>query len=435
MRIAYVVIALVLFSASVFAKPKWYRVAYTIPYQPEVMHFGLTPQEAEQRLLRWMNTPGLTLRLVGVACSHRSALENRDWWPVYDPHWAPGGGLSYLFEDNTGKLYLVAIVPIELWEYLDPDAEPTEQDYLSPTLSGEERNAIARQFVASRVPNLVAEDHENYRSGVLRALHNGLPHNRVAIVDVHPTHGVVYECFWRNPGVPAGLDTTPHISLQQAQQIAESYLLHLEEVVSVDVYNTEWLLGVLSDVMGTTRLAWEARVEIVGVTEPGSEPWKMLFDVSVDAHTGEIVHLDEYLSRAPVDKPNAVRSSKRTFRCPRFRVLRMRIDSTDVTLFNPPPVQVNKTAYLWVGWLRLPLFATKPAEVTYNPDKTVTITLNGQRWTVRAGSSVLTSGKSTIRLSAPAINLFGRVYLPVDAFKPFTRYKMEADDYTLNLHR
>ncbi len=104
-------------------KVRMFNSHYYVRYDPAIMQFGLTPEEAQRRLLRWMNTPGLQLRLIGVTASSPIKLENLSTGVnTYYPHWYAGTEPSYLFVDNYGREYVVAIVPTELWVYRDPSA-------------------------------------------------------------------------------------------------------------------------------------------------------------------------------------------------------------------------------------------------------------------------------------------------------------------------
>lgn len=116
---------------------------------------------------------------------------------------------------------------------------------------------------------LLESDHPyNVDGRVFYQFYNGLPYNRLAIVQVHPTLGVATSCFWRNPGEPSGLNTTPSLSREQAMQLALSYVLQLEGTVSAEVESEPQLL-VFADELGIVRLLWRVHVAYRAVQYPG----------------------------------------------------------------------------------------------------------------------------------------------------------------------
>ncbi|MEJ5253462.1 MAG: hypothetical protein HPY54_16510 [Chthonomonadetes bacterium] len=432
--------------ATATPKPRPYKGYYYVPYDPTTMHFGLTPQEAEQRLVRWMNNPAITLRFIGVGTSCVSKLENRTSWPVYDPHWNPGWGLSYLFEDNLGKMYVVAIVPIELWEYTDFEADMTPYpEDSSQWLPKEQRDSIVHQFITSRVPNLLEGDYAYNKHGrVFYQGYNGLPYNRLAIVRVHPTLGVVTSCSWRKPGEPSGLNTTPSLSREQAIQLALSYVYQLEGTVSAEVELEPQLL-VFADELGIVRLLWITLVGYRAVQYPGALATSLGKIIGVDAHTGDVLDFDAHYggSVGGVAKGKGDRSVRRKGSSSfgkqarpalRFRVMRASFGETPLQLMALPPLQVGRRAYVWVGWLKLPLFAQSQVGLTY-ASGVVDIDYGGQRWRARVGSDVLLRNGLTHRLGAPVLNIRGRVYLPAEALHLVTGLKVEVDGQVLKMGR
>ncbi len=396
--------------------------------------------------MRWVNNPAITLRLVGVGTSSRSKLENRTSWPVYDPHWNPGWGLSYLFEDNLGKMYVVAIVPIKLWEYVDFEADMTPYpEDSSQWLPKEQRDSIVHQFITSRVPGLLEGDHPyNVHGRVFYQFYNGLPYNLLAIVQVHPTLGVVTSGFWRNPGEPSGLNTTPSLSREQAMQLALSYVLQLEGTVSAEVESGPHLI-VFADELGIVRLLWRVHVAYRAVQYPDALVTSLGKIIGVDAHTGDVLDFDAHYggSVGGVAKGKGDRSVRRKASSSFgkqarpalwFRVMQASFEGTPLQLMALPPLRVGRRAYVWVGWLNLPLLAQSQVGLTYASGM-VDIYYGGQRWRARVGSEVLLRDGLTHRLGAPVLNSRGRVYLPVEALRLVTGLKVEVDGQVLKMGR
>ncbi|MCL6476580.1 MAG: hypothetical protein K6U75_16225 [Firmicutes bacterium] len=432
-----IVFCVVLTTTAVFAKPRPYKGYYYVPYDAQRMHFGLTPQEAEQRLVRWINNPAVSLRFIGVGTSNRDKLENRTSWPVYDPTSPPGRGLSYLFEDNLGKLYIVAIVPIEMWKYRDIEAEMTPYDPEDPStwLPEEQRDAIARQFIAARLPNFLEGEHRIARKRVVYRLYQGLGHNRYISVSVHPTLGVVESCEWYNPGEPVGLHTNPTLSQEQARQLALAYAYQLEEgVVNAEIRNPP-ALGIFSDVLGITRLMWWMTMDLAVVAYPGDNLWTARrLIIGIDAHTGDVVDFDRFVSSSAVKSQVASPSKKPSKPMLRFEPIQAYFEGSSLRLATLPPLRVGKTAYVWVGWLKLPLYEKARVSIAY-ASGAIQIDYNGQRWLARVGSNQLSRDGISRRLSAPVLNIRGRVYLPAEALEVIAGMKMRSDDYTLYISR
>lgn len=435
MKTLWFVAIVVILCSVVAARPRFYKVCHVIPYDPNTMHFGLTPQQAQQRLLRWMNDPSLQIRFVGVGCDFKWKLLNRTTWPVYDPHWHPGWGLSYLFEDNTGKLYVVAIVPIELWEYIDPEVDYPSEDDPTPMLPDEQLRSIALQFVALRVPNLLEGEHGIAPGGgsVYRKV-NQVPHNTVAIVYVHPQSGKVKSCFWRNPGEPVGVSTTPNLSSEQASDLALDFAVQQQDVLSAYLLQgTEPHLTLFSDEMGDTRLIWYMRVELELESNAGATA-SALQDIAVDAHTGDIIKILDYIGRGIAATEKGVtpkRSSKNT---PRLRVLKVWLEDTPLQLVLLPPIRIANTAYIWAGWLRSPAVSTNPWRLRYDKGLLV-FERGGKQWAVRVGERVMQGVGKPITLSAPVLNRNGRVYLPVESLRVLAGLSVKEEGDRLVLRR
>jgi len=432
-----IVFCVVLTTTAVFAKPRPYKGYYYVPYDDQRMHFGLTPQEAEQRLVRWINNPSVSLRFIGVGTIYRDKLENRTSWPVYDPTSPPGRGLSYLFEDNLGKLYIVAIVPIEMWEYRDVEADRTPydpQDH-SAWLPSEQRDAVARQFIAARVPNFLEGEHQRGWTGAVYRLYQGLGHNRYISVSVHPTLGVVKSCKWYDPGEPIGLNTTPSLSREQAVQVALAYAYQLEAgVVNAEIRNPP-VLGIFSDELGITRLMWWMIIDSAVAATPGNDlRTARRLIIGIDAHTGDVVDFDRFVSSSAVKSKVASPSKKPSKPKLRFEPIQAYFEGSSLRLATLPPLRVGKTAYVWVGWLKLPLYEKARVSIAY-ASGAIQIDYNGQRWLARVGSNLLSRDGISRRLSAPVLNIRGRVYLPAEALEVIAGIKMRADDYTLYISR
>jgi hypothetical protein len=87
-----------------------------------------------------------------------------------------------------------------------------------------------------------------------------------------------------------------------------------------------------------------------------------------------------------------------------------------------------------VGWLKLPLYEKARVSIAY-ASGAIQIDYNGQRWLARVGSNLLSRDGISRRLSAPVLNIRGRVYLPAEALEVIAGMKMRADDYTLYISR
>lgn len=422
-------------SATVSAniRVKAYKGYYYVPYDPTTMSFGLTPEEAKLRLLEWMNIPSLQLRLIGVTASTQDKLSGPTSWPVYVPYWDPGHELSYLFEDNFGKLYIVAIVPIHLWSYEDPDVRDIPEGGPSEWLPREQLRTIALQFLQQRVPNFLAlpNEIEGYSFLATRVVYEGLILHRVAIVEVHKRLGVVISCLWRDPGEPVGLSTVPTLSQQQACQLALEFISQMPGVISVRVDESPpycVALGVFTDEMGTTRLVWH--VPVSAELDSGSPEISagQGYFVFVDAHTGDVFLFDEMVSAAAGRKVGGrvERTGAKARR--EWRVMKIYFGEVNASkLLMPPPLQIDGTVYLWVGWLRSPLFGTSVSRVEYDTSRReARVTIKENQWRFAAGSKWLLSDRGRVALPRPVCNIHGRMYLPVSAVKHITGWRVEV---------
>jgi len=425
-------------------KVRAYKGYYYVPYDPARMRFGLTPEEAQQRLLRWMNSPGLQLRLIGVTSANRNQLEDPSTWEnAYFPDWHAGHQPSYLFEDNQGREYVVAIVPIELWTYTDPSTELTDEgEDASQWLPREQLRAAAEQFLAQRVPNLLAEPHnekQRYGRFAVDTPYQGVIHNRLAIVYVHKRLGVVRECYWHDPGQPVGLSTVPSLSQSQARQLALDFASQMPGVLAVEVDESIFRcsFGVFTDVMGTSRLLWSFPVKAVRTTD--SPMVADFYIIAVDAHTGDVFLVDESLSRSAQRADGNV-ASLGTKKKQEVRVLKISFGETDVsdvrTLLMLQPLQIDGDVYLWTGWLRSPLFGVADADVKYDPSsRTVHVRFQGKSWQLTAGSQWLASREKRIALSRPVLCLRRRIYVPLEAIRHITGWQAEVTEDTVVLRR
>jgi hypothetical protein len=84
---------------------------------------------------------------------------------------------------------------------------------------------------------------------------------------------------------------------------------------------------------------------------------------------------------------------------------------------------------------RLVRWINNPAVSIAYASGAIQIDYNGQRWLVRVGSNLLSRNGISRRLSAPVLNIRGRVYLPAEALEVIAGMKMRADDYTLYISR
>ncbi|MGC8785519.1 MAG: hypothetical protein ACP5RN_14180, partial [Armatimonadota bacterium] len=411
-----------------------------VQYDPTTMVLGLSPGEAERRLLEWMNVPGLQIRLIGVTAYNLGMLREPASWPLYAPYWSPGDELSYLFEDNFGKLYVVAIVPIALWEYKDPTCFGVDEGERSQWIPREQLREVAMQFLAERRPNFLAEAHfttERYGSLAVRTLYQGIPHNRAAVVEVHKRLGRVSRCLWRDPGIPEWLSTTPSISQQRARQLAVGLMTQMPGAISAVVDESVFRSGldVYSDTMGNTRLLWHFPISVtfdndaeVGVGET--------YIVAVDAHTGDVFVFDETVGASAQQSTD--RPTRRVSKKPQLRVLRcLLFGSLDVSqLLLLPPLEIDGVVYLHVGWLRSPMFGVPAARVVYDPAlREVSVVFEGKRWRFSAGSRKVFSDKGQMVLPHPVRNIRSRIYLPLCAIERMTGWRGQVSEDRLVLSR
>lgn len=420
-------------------KVRYYKGGHPyVRYDPTTMVLGLSPSEAERRLLEWMNTPGLQIRLIGVTAHNLGMLRDPASWPLYAPHWSPGDELSYLFEDNFGKLYVVAIVPIALWVYEDPACFGVDEGERSQWIPHEQLRKVAQQFLAERSPNFLAEAHfttERYGTLAVRTLYRGVPHNRVAVVEVHRRLGKVSRCLWRDPGIPEWLSTTPSIPQQRAHQLALGLITQMPGVLSAVVSESVFRSGldVYSDTMGNTRLLWHFPISVtfdidteVGVGQA--------YIVAVDAHTGDVFVFDETVG-ASAQQSNG-RPTRRVSKKPQVRVLRcLLFGSLDVSqLLLLPPLDIDGVVYLHVGWLRSPMFGVPAARVAYDPAlREVSVVFQGKRWRFSAGSNKVFSDNGEIVLPHPVRNIRARIYLPLSVIERMTGWRGQVSEDRLVL--
>lgn len=118
----------------------------------------------------------------------------------------------------------------------------------------------------------------------------------------------------------------------------------------------------------------------------------------------------------------------------RFEPIQAYFEGSSLRLATLPPLRVGKTAYVWVGWLKLPLYEKARVSIAY-ASGAIQIDYNGQRWLARVGSNQLSRDGISRRLSAPVLNIRGRVYLPAEALEVIAGMKMRSDDYTLYISR
>jgi hypothetical protein len=422
-------------------KVRYYKGGHPyVRYDPTTMVLGLSPSEAERRLLEWMNTPGLQIRLIGVTAHNLDMLRDPASWPLYAPHWSPGDELSYLFEDNFGKLYVVAIVPIALWVYEDPACFGVEEGERSQWIPHEQLREVAQQFLAERSPNFLAEAHfttERYGTLAVRTLYRGVPHNRVAVVEVHRRLGKVSRCLWRDPGIPEWLSTTPSIPQQRAHQLALGLITQMPGVLSAVVGKSVFRSGldVYSDTMGNTRLLWHFPISVtfdidteVGVGQT--------YIVAVDAHTGDVFVFDESVG-ASAQQSNG-RTTRRVSKKPQVRVLRCllfgSLDASQLLLL--PPLEIDGVVYLHVGWLRSPLFGKSASRVEYDTSRReVRVTLNKNQWRFTEGSKWLLSDRGRVALPYPVRRIRARMYVPVSAVERITGWRVEVTGDRIVLQR
>lgn len=446
-RLVWVALGILLtLTASADLRVRTYkRGPYYVPYDPTTMSFGLTPEEAERRLLQWMNMPSLQLRLIGVTASTQDKLRNPDSWPTYAPHWDPGYELSYLFEDNFGKLYIVGIVPIHLWRYIDPDAENSllypEGESSSEWLPRDQLRTIALQFLQQRVPNFLAlpNEIEGYSHLAIHVVHQGLLHNRMALIRVHKRLGVVTECHWRDPGEPVGLSTVPALSQQQACQLALEFISQMPRVISVRVDESPPYhvgLGVFTDEMGTSRLLWGIPVSAELDTGSPEIHAGQGYLVAVDAHTGDVFLFEEMLGAMAGGKVQRGSERSRPKRT-ELRVMKIYFGDLDVSkLLMPPPLQIEGAVYLWVGWLRSPMFGKSASRVEYDTSRReVRVTLNENQWRFTDGSKWLLSDRDRVALPYPVRRIRARMYVPVSAVERMTGWRVEVTGDSIVLKR
>ncbi|GIV17808.1 MAG: hypothetical protein KatS3mg022_3243 [Armatimonadota bacterium] len=425
-------------------KVRYYKGGHPyVRYDPTTMVLGLSPSEAERRLLEWMNTPGLQIRLIGVTAHNLGMLRDPASWPLYAPHWSPGDELSYLFEDNFGKLYIVGIVPIHLWRYIDPDAENSllypEGESSSEWLPRDQLRTIALQFLQQRVPNFLAlpNEIEGYSHLAIHVVHQGLLHNRMAIIRVHKRLGVVTECHWRDPGEPVGLSTVPALSQQQACQLALEFISQMPRVISVRVDESPPYhvgLGVFTDEMGTSRLLWGIPVSAELDTGSPEIHAGQGYLVAVDAHTGDVFLFEEMLGAMAGGKVQRGSERSRPKRT-ELRVMKIYFGDLDVSkLLMPPPLQIEGAVYLWVGWLRSPMFGVPAARVAYDPAlREVSVVFQGKRWRFSAGSNKVFSDNGEIVLPHPVRNIRARIYLPLSVIERMTGWRGQVSEDRLVL--
>lgn len=383
-----------------------------VPYDPATMRFGLTPAQAAARVRTWMQNPDLRLQLVGVASKPYGEALQQTPWPAYDEN------LLYMFDGSDGKRYFVTIHPWLRITCYD-DAAASVPDDRAAALPRERRNEIAETFFRDRTPNLLVEDRIPTRAQGTAALFGGVVHHgRYISAWVHPSTGQIEFCDMADTGTPS-LSPVPTLTDQDAYQQALRVLRHLAPgyrrfapAPSIG----EPRLFILPDFYTLShRLIWEVPIAATGDDPSDRYAFWHSHEVQVDAHTGEVVEVEEYLGGAEPSKAKRRGGARRAGLPAPARPLTLRLAGRTIETSNPP-LGIGRSAYLWVGWLRSPALAGRPMTVTLCGAQ-IEMRRGSERWTATIGGKALRQGARALRLSAPVLNRNGRVYLPAEAFR------------------
>jgi hypothetical protein len=333
-----------------------------IPYDPASMSFGLTPEQAAERVRAWMQNPTLQLQVVGVATDRTDDYLQLSPWPTWQ--WE----LKYLLEGSDGKHYFVRIHPWVSIEYYDMSADTPLVTYPRRYISDATRQAVAEAFIRARNPDLWGAEHRQDHFDRVTARYQGVIHPlRYTSCRVHRETGALIGCVMTDPGVPA-IPLTPTVSALAAQAIAIPFLLQSHAYVAAAPSNADdraLCLFLHSDEMALVhRLAWSVPLTATRDNPPTQDGIWYEHDVYVDAHTGEPFRIDSYLGgKAPARN---VRLRRRTGLAALLTMpLRMAVGDREV-ITAMPPLLIHGKPYLWAGWLRNSLVRGDGTAVTYS---------------------------------------------------------------------
>ncbi len=332
-----------------------------IPYDPASMSFGLTPEQAAERVRAWMQEPDLQLQVVGVATDRTDDYLQLNPWPAWE--WE----LQYMLEGSDGKHYFVRIHPWVSVAYWDTSADTPSGTDPGLYLSDAQRQAVAEAFARARTPNLWGAPHMQEHYGRVMACYNGVRHPlRSTAASVHPETGALITCVMTDPGVPA-ISLSPAVSEPTARQMAIASLLQATDytgVVTSDAGNRTQHLLVASDPLALVhRLAWSVPLAATRDNPPTQDGIWYEHDVYVDAHTGETFHIESYVgAESPTPKGRIHRRTGLAASLP--LPLAMTVGDREV-ITAMPPLLIHGKPYLWAGWLRNALIRGDGTAVEY----------------------------------------------------------------------
>lgn len=385
-----------------------------VPYEPTVMSFGLTPEQAADRVRAWMQDPNLQLQVVGIATDRTDDYLQADPWPTWD--W----DLQYMLQDLDEKRYFVRIHPWVSVAYYDMTADTPCGLDPSLYIGDAQRQAVAEAFIRGRSPDLWGAENQQMHYGRVMARYQGVCHPlRYAACSVHPETGALIQCVLADPGVPT-VPLTPTVSAAAAQGIAIPFLLQAAAYAATAPSNAggrEQHLFLYSDPLTLVhRLAWSVPLTATGDDPPTPDSIWFEHDVYVDAHTGEPFFIETYLGANETPPAgSAVRRARTAASVP--TLLQLWLGKRELRTAMPP-ILVEGRPYLWAGWLRSPLLQGDGTAVTYA----------SKRLVVRRGAktrtfSVYAGGAQPQPRSCSSVVALvrgGRCYLPLDAVRQLT---------------
>jgi hypothetical protein len=420
-----------------------------VPYDAQVMHFPVTPEQATQIARQWAGNSTLPLELQGV--DRDTTLFQAAWYVLQSPD-----RQEFRVDCYTGQVGWWKNLPV-----LEAYGERKKQDKISPLpqIPQNEADEIALTFVRAHFPNFDALGLQKVASrpgsaSFAMPIPGGgwFSGNQCGLV-LDKFTGDVCEYVATCTG-SLTVPVQPSLTPAQAEALALNSYAGDPDVATAFTYAPSELHVVL-DSLGQQRLVWTVSTATSQDATLTLARWEAnayvgaaAADVYVDAFTGEVILHMRYLGggekkedgarkgwrskvvrlRRPV-KPQPGSLDRPESGASPTRVL---VDGQEIPNVYYAPITRNGVVYWYAGYLKSPLWRMR----LKRNGATITVSgPEGERAVFRSRSRSISINGVTSQASHPPLEIHGRTYLTLSTWEQITgsRFEWSKSERTLQI--